>query len=69
MNRKIVLIGNYPLDHQESMERFAQMMVKGFHDPYTVEIFRPKVWFAKPFKNSLSGLGKGEANNDSQSLH
>lgn len=58
MNRKIVLIGNYPLDYQESMERFAQMLVKGFQEEYTVEIFRPKVLFAKPFKNSLSGLGK-----------
>ena len=58
MNRKIVLIGNYPLDHQESMERFAKMLITGFQGECAIEIFRPKVWFAKPFNNSLSGLGK-----------
>tara|TARA_B100000678_G_scaffold222385_1_gene189923 strand:- start:1062 stop:2198 length:1137 start_codon:yes stop_codon:yes gene_type:complete len=59
MNKsKIVLIGNYPLDHQESMQRFANMLKIGFEDIFEVEIYFPKVLAARLFNHSLSGIAK-----------
>ncbi|ADB42258.1 glycosyl transferase group 1 [Spirosoma linguale DSM 74] len=56
---RIVLIGNYPPDKQESMERFAQMMQTGFRNlGVTAEIWRPVVFFAKGASNTTVGLGK-----------
>ena len=56
---RIVLVGNYPKDKQESMERFAQMMKAGFKDAgHAVEIWRPSVCFGRPFKATTGGIAK-----------
>lgn len=56
---RIILIGNYKLDNQESMKRFAMMLEKGFNsEGIETEIWEPTVFFASGFKNSTSGLGK-----------
>lgn len=56
---KIILIGNYPLDHQESMRRFADMLREGFGtNGIQTEIWRPIVFFGSLFKITNSGLGK-----------
>lgn len=56
---KIILIGNYPLDKQESMNRFAEMLADGFHSKgIETEIWKPVVFFAKPFQITTSGIGK-----------
>ncbi len=55
----IVLIGNYEPDKQESMERFIQMLDKGFRtEGYRTEIWRPLIFFSKPFRSTISGIGK-----------
>jgi glycosyltransferase involved in cell wall biosynthesis len=55
---QIILIGNYPRDKQESMERFAQMLSDGFRNVgLHTAIWRPKVFFGAFFKTT-SGLGK-----------
>ncbi|GAB3925939.1 glycosyltransferase family 4 protein [Mucilaginibacter myungsuensis] len=57
--QRIILIGNYQPDKQESMERFAQMLDKGFYKAgYHSEIWRPATIFGKLTKNTSSGLGK-----------
>ena len=57
--KKIVLIGNYPPDGQESMERFAQMLQKGFAEKnYPSDIWRPKVLVGKLAVTTTSGYGK-----------
>lgn len=56
---KIILIGNYILDKQESMERFARMLSDGFiKKGIEVEIWKPLVIFGKKSLNPYSGLGK-----------
>lgn len=56
---KIVLIGNYPPDRQESMVRFALMLHKGFlHAGFETEIWHPKVLFGSYAKNTTLGIGK-----------
>lgn len=56
---KVILIGNYPSDKQESMERFAQMLKKGFLEHrIDAEIWRPASLFGKPFNSTISGIGK-----------
>lgn len=56
---KIVLIGNYPPDRQESMERFAQMLNTGFNNAgLTTDIWRPTVFFAARSKSTTRGIGK-----------
>ena len=56
---KIILIGNYPKDRQESMERFAQMLYTGFREAgIESEIWRPQVILANQFKSTTSGIGK-----------
>lgn len=59
MSNRIILIGNYPLDKQESMKRFALMLEEGFNKKsITTELWEPKVFFAAFFKSSNSGIGK-----------
>lgn len=57
--KRVVLIGNYPPDKQESMERFAQMLYAGFRSVgVDAEIWRPAVVLGKWAKSTDSGLGK-----------
>ncbi|WP_207534018.1 glycosyltransferase family 4 protein [Desertivirga arenae] len=56
---RIVLIGNYPPDRQESMERFAQMLNCGFNNAgIKTSIWRPTVFFAAKANSTTKGLGK-----------
>lgn len=56
---KIILIGNYPLDYQESMQRFATMLSEGFEaNGLETEIWKPAVFFGGLFNITDSGLGK-----------
>lgn len=56
---RIILIGNYPPDRQESMERFAQMLQAGFRQAdLNTALWRPRVLFGKPFGQTATGLGK-----------
>lgn len=56
---KIVLIGNYLQDRQESMERFALMLDAGFREAgVKCQIWRPKVLLGTWFENTTFGLGK-----------
>ena len=56
---KFILIGNYPKDNQESMNRFALMLQDGFRfGGFETEIIRPLVFFGFFFNNTNSGLGK-----------
>lgn len=56
---QIILIGNYPPDKQESMERFAQMLHQGFQKAgYSTIIWRPKAFFASRAKSTVQGFGK-----------
>src|SRR5436190_3418531 len=49
----ILLIGNYPLERQQSMERFAMMMLDGLHAAGTAaELIRPQ-----PFLGRIQFLG------------
>jgi glycosyltransferase involved in cell wall biosynthesis len=49
----ILLIGNYPLERQQSMERFAMMMLDGLHAAGTpAELIRPQ-----PFLGRIHFLG------------
>jgi glycosyltransferase involved in cell wall biosynthesis len=55
---RIILIGNYPPDGQESMERYASMLNLGFQNAgIQSEIWRPTVFFGTVFKTTR-GLGK-----------
>lgn len=59
MERKVILIGNYPPDNQQSMERFAQMLIKGFNTKgVETELWRPIVIFGSLVKSTKTGLGK-----------
>ncbi len=56
---KIILIGNYILDDQESMERFTVMLEKGFNDSgIETEIWKPQAFFGKNFESTKTGLAK-----------
>lgn len=56
---KIVLIGNYPLDKQESMERFLQMLNGGFLDAgINTVIWKPVAFFALKNKITTAGFNK-----------
>jgi glycosyltransferase involved in cell wall biosynthesis len=56
---RIILIGNYPPDKQQSMERFAFMLANGFsNEGHHATIWRPVVLFGKLFKSTTKGLGK-----------
>lgn len=55
---QIILIGNYPPDKQESMERFAHMLHIGFQQAgLQTEIWRPTVVFGV-MVNTTHGIGK-----------
>ena len=55
----VVLIGNYPLDRQESMQRFAQMLSSGFRtNGIQVKNWQPIIFFGAPFSTTVSGIGK-----------
>jgi len=56
---KIILIGNYLPDKQESMIRFAYMMALGFkNEGIIVDIWWPQVCFGLKAKNTATGIGK-----------
>lgn len=56
---RVVVIGNYPPDRQQSMERFARMLQNGFEAAGTPsEIWRPITFFARPGWNTTAGLKK-----------
>lgn len=56
---KIILIGNYSLDKQESMNRFTAMLSQGFESKgFKTEVWEPVVFFASKFKITTSGIGK-----------
>ena len=56
---RIILIGNYPPDKQESMARFAQMLAAGFlNEGHPTVIWRPVVFFGKRTASTTRGMGK-----------
>ncbi|MFD3002771.1 glycosyltransferase family 4 protein [Pontibacter toksunensis] len=56
---KIILIGNYQLDRQESMDRFADMLVMGLRKTgLELEFWRPVECFGAMAKSTTSGVGK-----------
>jgi glycosyltransferase involved in cell wall biosynthesis len=56
---RIVLVGNYKKDRQESMERFCRMLESGLNNAgHTTEIWRPTVFFGSFFSATSGGIGK-----------
>jgi len=56
---RIILIGNYAPDKQQSMERFAQMLADGFSkEGHEAIIWRPVVFWGKLFRSTTTGAGK-----------
>jgi glycosyltransferase involved in cell wall biosynthesis len=56
---RIVLIGNYRPDKQESMIRFAHMLQSGFiREGFTAEIWWPNIYFGKGHQITNAGFGK-----------
>jgi glycosyltransferase involved in cell wall biosynthesis len=56
---RIILIGNYLPDKQESMIRFADLLNDGFRQAgVPSEIWTPKVLFGSKTKSTNSGIGK-----------
>ena len=56
---RFILIGNFPPDKQESMNRFAQMLYNGFLNAgFETEIWNPKSVLSGGAKSTLQGLGK-----------
>jgi glycosyltransferase involved in cell wall biosynthesis len=56
---RIILIGNFLPDKQESMERFAQMLNAEFKKKgYSVDLWRPKPLFSYGAKSTIMGMGK-----------
>ena len=54
---RILLVGNYESDGQESMQRFAAFMARGLTQAgHEVRIAKPRVWFGQ-FR-TITGLGK-----------
>ena len=59
MISKIILIGNYLPDKQESMIRFAHLLNIGFCNAgIKSEIWLPKVWLGAKGTSANSGIGK-----------
>ena len=55
----IVLIGNYELDRQQSMERFTVMLAEGLQKVgESVEVWKPIVCLGRFSKTTLRGFGK-----------
>jgi len=62
---RIILIGNYSPDRQESMLRFAQLINSGFRDAgHDSEIWQPTIRFGSFFKDARSGVAKWLAHID-----
>jgi len=56
---QIILIGNYPADKVESMDRFAHMLLTEFKKAgIKTEFWQPKVFFGTYAKSTISGFGK-----------
>lgn len=56
---KLILIGNYQPDGQESMQRFAQMLSEGVQQKgIPVDCWRPKAIVGRPFASTNAGIGK-----------
>lgn len=56
---RVILVGNYSPDRQESMERFALMLEAGFKQAdVQAVIWRPIVFFGGRTKSANTGLGK-----------
>ncbi|SFQ83609.1 glycosyltransferase family 4 protein [Hymenobacter arizonensis] len=56
---RIILIGNYLPDKQESMLRFAHMLDNGFRNAgFKSEVWQPTVLFGKKALNTNAGFGK-----------
>ena len=56
---QIILIGNYPPDRQESMQRFACMLEHGFQRAgYPAKLWLPPAFFGSKAKITNSGAGK-----------
>lgn len=55
---KILLVGNYLIDRQQSMQRFASVLEEGLKEAgHEVRLIRPEAYFGK-LKPGSSGLGK-----------
>src|ERR1043166_3183763 len=55
---QILLIGNYPHDHQESMQRFSALMLDELQESgMAVEMIRPQPFFGR-IRKSGQGVGK-----------
>ncbi|OPZ68821.1 MAG: D-inositol 3-phosphate glycosyltransferase [Verrucomicrobia bacterium ADurb.Bin474] len=55
----VLLIGNYVPDQQHSMNRFLQWLESGLSERgIKVEVWRPDILMARPFKKQRSGMGK-----------
>lgn len=58
-NKVLILIGNYPNDQQESMERFAHMLAGGFAGHgIQVSVWRPVPVLGSPFRSTTQGAAK-----------
>ena len=56
---RIIFIGNYAPDKQESMLRFTQFLYRGFKDAgYDCEIWQPPVVMGRSFRDTASGISK-----------
>ena len=56
---RIIFIGNYAPDKQESMQRFSELLCGGFkYSGYECEIWRPSIFVGRLFKNTVSGVAK-----------
>src|SRR3989337_3847247 len=56
---QIILIGNYPLDRQESMSKYATNIVEGLKSRHIdVKLWRPFVFFAKGRGTTTRGISK-----------
>jgi glycosyltransferase involved in cell wall biosynthesis len=56
---RIIFIGNYVPDRQESMQRFADLLYSGFKSAgVTCEVWYPTVFFGLVCKNTVSGVSK-----------
>ena len=56
---RIIFIGNYEPDRQESMLRFTQFLYRGFREAgYECEIWQPTVFVGHLFKHTASGVAK-----------
>lgn len=56
---RIIFIGNYIHDKQESMLRFTQLLYRGFKEAgYDCEIWQPTIFIGRLVKNTVSGVAK-----------